>query len=137
MEVSNDSSQSAKGWWAWPVGIEPRQLPQNDFDFAFDSAPEPEYLDLAEVAPLEGVRGGYEGAPTTFPRGKLVDAILWLVAAKSALYGRERRARVHLLLYITGFRFLVSDGVVGLLKASLRREHSSFAADAGGAGHQL
>ena len=75
-------AMSANVWKAWPVGIEPRQLPENDFDFAFDSETEPEYLDLAEVAPLEGVRCGYEGAPTTFPRGKLVDAILRLVATK-------------------------------------------------------
>ena len=120
-------SLSENGWKAWPVGVEPRQLPENDFDFVFDSDLNPEYLDLAEVAPLAGVRGGYEGAPTTFPRGKLVDAILRLVADKGAHYGRDRRARVHLLLYITDFRFLVSDGVVALLKASLRREHFGFA----------
>ena len=35
--------------------------------------------------------------------------------------------KVHLLLYITGFRFLVSDGIVQLLRLALQRNHYRFA----------
>ena len=70
------------GWNTWPLEGEPRQLAEDDFDFAFATTGDPEYLDLAEVAPLKGVRGNYEGVPTTFARGKLVDAILRLVEKK-------------------------------------------------------
>ena len=115
------------GWRVWPLDGEPRQLAENDFDFAFETAGEAEYLDLAEVAPLKGVQGGYEGVPTTFTRGKLERAIMRLVERKGLHYGSSRRAKVHLLLYITDFRFLVSDGVVMLLKVALRRNHHGFA----------
>ena len=115
------------GWNTWPLESEPRQLAENDFDFAFVTTGDPEYLDLAEVAPLKGVRGGYEGVPTTFARGKLVDAILRLVEKKDLHYAGRRRSKVHLLLYITDFRFLVSEGVVMLLKVALRRQRHGFA----------
>jgi hypothetical protein len=114
------------GWTAWPLGIEPRQNELDDFDFSFELGSGREYLDLAEVAPLEGVRGGYEGVPTTFPRRKLTDEILRLVERKGTHYGRSRRSTVHLLLYITDFRFLVSEGVVTLSKWYLRSNHFGF-----------
>ena len=115
------------GWKTWPLASEPRQLAESDFDFAFASEGELEYLDLAEVAPLKGVRGGYEGVPTTFSRGSLVTAIMRLVETKGLHYAARRRPKIHLLLYITDFRFLVSDGVVLLLKVALHRDHHGFA----------
>lgn len=115
------------GWKAWPDGIEPRQLDEDDFDFAFDAPTGTEYLDLAEIAPLSRVAGGYEGSPTTFPRKKLVNAMMSLVQQKGMHYGLGRKLRVHLLLYISDFRFLVSDGVVLLTRLALQRNHYRFA----------
>jgi hypothetical protein len=73
------------------------------------------------------VRGGYEGSPTTFPRKRLVNAIMSLIQQKGMHYGLNRRVKVHLLLYTTDFRFLVSDGVVLLAKLALQRNHYRFA----------
>jgi hypothetical protein len=115
------------GWTTWPQGIEPRQLAESDFDFAFDLADCTEYLDLSEVAPLEGVKGGYEGLPTRMTTGRHVDAILALVRKKAEHYRSRSKLKVHLLLYTTDFRLLASHGSVALLKMVLRRDPPRFA----------
>lgn len=111
---------------AWPTGVVPRQLAEDDFDFAFDTSPQPEYLDLAEIAPLGKHRGGYDDAPRTFKRKKLVNAVKRVVQKKAMRYGLKRKVTVHLLLYITDHRFRVSDTVVVLLRIALARNHYAF-----------
>lgn len=110
----------------WPTGKVPRQLAEDNFDFAFDTAPELAYLDLAEVAPLSEHGGRYENAPRTFKRKKLVNAVKSVVQKKAMHYGLNRKVTVHLLLYVTDYRFRVSDTVVVLLRIALARTHYAF-----------
>src|SRR3954464_14975279 len=66
--------------------------------------------------------GSYEKAPNKHNVGELADAYWALIKRKSAHYGASRRARVHLLVYITDFRFLPSETTFAVLEALLNRK---------------
>jgi hypothetical protein len=114
------------GWRTWRTDSPPRRLEENSFDFALDTSDGVEYLDLAEIAPLGGTRGGYDSVPKQYKRGQLVDAVSELVRTKRRKYGVRNPATIHLLLYITDFRFHLSDGTVTLLRVALRRDAFGF-----------
>jgi hypothetical protein len=115
-----------KGWNTWRAETPLRRLDENNFDFALDTSDGVEYLDLVEFAPLVGVRGGYEGAPKQYRRGQVVDSVLELIRGKRRKYGRRNPASIHLLLYVTDYRFHLSNGTVTLLRVALRRDPEGF-----------
>lgn len=102
---------------------EPVQNPENDFDFTLPTKSGSEYLDLAEVAPLDGVRG-YANAPANYNAGEFAESAWTVVKKKAAKYGMRRSIPVHLLLYSTDFRFNPSERVILLLQSyCARRQH--------------
>jgi hypothetical protein len=103
----------------------PKQLEQNNFDFELSTATGTEFLDLVEFAPIGRYRG-YEGAPNKHIVGEIADAAWEVVKGKSKKYGLGRRGRVHLLIYITDFRFLFSDSVFELLTLWCARRSHGF-----------
>lgn len=54
---------------------DPEQNPENSFDFTLPTAHGEQYLDLMEVAPLEGIGGSYKKAQDYYNHGKLSDYI--------------------------------------------------------------
>jgi hypothetical protein len=56
--------------------------------------------------------------------GDFADAVFELVKKKSRKYGGRRRVPLHLLLYSTDWRFLLSESVITLVRLyCARRPH--------------
>jgi len=104
----------------------PLQLAQDNFDFELPTLSGTDFLDLIEFAPLENYGGSYEKAPNRHNVGALADRAWELIKKKSKKYGGGRRVRVHLLMYITDFRFLFSDSVFALLTLWCARRYHAF-----------
>jgi hypothetical protein len=119
-------TQSAMGADPWSLIAEPVQLEESSFDFELPTRAGKEHLDLVEFAPLSHYGGSYEKAPNKHNVGELADAYWALIKRKSAHYGASRRARVHLLVYITDFRFLPSETTFAVLEALLNRKRHDF-----------
>jgi hypothetical protein len=104
---------------------EPKQNPEQDFDFTLQTARGLEYLDLMEIAPLAWVGGPHHKAPASYNHGEFSDAIYEQVLIKSRKYGSPS-VPIHLLLYPTDWRLRVSVGVQNLLSYMCRLSDHSF-----------
>jgi hypothetical protein len=105
---------------------EPIQNPESDYDFTLQTVSGTEYLELMEVAPLEGVGGSYQKAPGSYNHGELADFIYDKLIAKSTKYRARPLPRIHLLLYTTDWRFLVSYNVLRLVGYCCQQTEHSF-----------
>ena len=104
---------------------EPIQNPENDYDFTLPTISGLEYLELMEVAPLEGVGGSYQKASGSYNHGELADFIYDKLIAKSTKYHARPLPPIHLMLYTTDWRFRVTDGVLFLVGyRCLQTEHN-------------
>jgi hypothetical protein len=120
------SAQRALSLDIWSLDGEPKQLEEDSFDFELPTKQGIQHLDLVEFAPLTRYKGSYESVPNKHNVGELADAFWSLVKKKSSHYGQSRRARVHLLIYITAFHFLPNESVFRLLELYCRRKSHGF-----------
>ena len=99
-----------------PYGLvdSPIQNIEDDFDFTLPTKRGQEYLDLMEVAPLEGSRG-YQDAPLSYKVGERVDFVWTELTKKAQKYGLPGRQEVHLLIYSTDQRFRLDSATLKLL----------------------
>lgn len=102
----------------------PTQNSESDFDFTLRTRKGIAFLDLMEFAPLFG--GGYLTAPTSFRPWEYAERLFRQLLRKSNKYGIAQRAPVHLLTYVTDWRFH-SPEVLGLVALWLGRERHCFA----------
>lgn len=96
----------------WGAG--PQRNPENHFDFTLPASAGVEYMDLMEVAPLEGT-GGFRNAPLEYNHGELADWVWTKLTQKAQGYGLPRKEAIHLLLYSTDTAFRLSEGVLEIL----------------------
>jgi hypothetical protein len=98
---------------------------QNDFDFSLRfSGALKKFLELMEIAPLEHLRGPHESAPTSYKPFEFAEYILDKLLKKSARYRTSNNGGLLLLVYITDWRFNLSETVIALLQYwSATRDH--------------
>ena len=99
--------------------------PENDFDFSFAVKSGFEYLDLAEIT-IGMDNGGHEKAPSSHLVGGLVDAAWRIVESKDNKYGTRRESTVHLLLFITDWKFGLSPSCIKLLSVYCSNRSHKF-----------
>ena len=93
------------------------QNPESDLDFTLKCADnKTRKLELMEVAPLEHLRGSYGAAPTSYKPYEFAQYILEKALQKSRKYGSSSGTELHLLIYITDWRFILSESVTALLQ---------------------
>ena len=97
-----------------PWGAVPRRNPEQHFDFTIPSPNGEAYLDLMEIAPLDG-QGGFQNATLDYHHGQIADWVWAKLTQKARKYGLPRELSVHLLLYSTDLAFRLSAGVLDLL----------------------
>ncbi len=68
-----------------------------------------------EIAPLEHV-GAYAAAPPSYEPYELAKYLLSKIQGKSEKYGKAKGVEQYLLLYITDWRFILSQSVMALLQ---------------------
>jgi len=105
---------------------DPIQNLESDYDFTLKTVSGTEYLELMEVAPLEGVGGSYQKAPGSYNHGELADFIYEKLIAKSTKYHARALPPIHLLLYTTDFRFVVTKNVLFLVGYLCQQTKHSF-----------
>lgn len=102
------------------------QNEESDLDFTLISKDEKSRkLELMEIAPLEGV-GGYSSASEIYRPYEFAKEILATIQKKSRKYGPPSSAEHHLLLYVTDWKFILSESVVGLLQYWTLSESHNF-----------
>lgn len=97
-----------------PWGVKPERNPESHFDFTLPTSEAIQYLDLMEVAPLEGT-GGYQRASLEHNHGELADWVWNKITQKAQHYGLPRKEDVHLLLYSTDVAFRLSEPILEIL----------------------
>lgn len=97
-----------------PWGAVPQRNPEQHFDFTIPSANGVAYLDVMEIAPLDG-RGGFQNAALDYHHGEMADWVWAKITQKAQKYGLPRELAIHLLLYSTDLAFRLSSGVLDLL----------------------
>ncbi len=80
--------------------IMPSKNEQDDFDFTLSTPSGKKQLELMEIAPLEHLRGTYASAPSSYE--------------KSDRYKGATGDGLLLLLYVTDWRFTLSESVIAL-----------------------
>jgi hypothetical protein len=118
------ASARSKGESLYDLTGQPQQNPQNDFDFTLPTRFGPQDLDLMEVV-LMPPGGGYRNVPTFYSVGTMVRNTVEGVLAKSKHYGKPARP-LHLLLYSTDWRFILTPQVLGALATALRSPSHVF-----------
>jgi hypothetical protein len=70
-------------------------------------------------------KGGYEGTPTSYNIGEMVQKVLEDIQKKSEKYGRPS-SPIHLLLHSTDSRFFLRSEVLDLLALRISRHNHVF-----------
>mgnify|MGYP006865025576 CR=1 FL=1 len=78
--------------------LDPQQNEENDFDFTVTSPDGPAYLELMEIAPLQGP---HEHAPVGYRPYDFAQAIFDGIHQKSQRYPKNMIQDLYLLLYVT------------------------------------
>ena len=102
---------------------DPRQNPEDDFDFTLPTSTGDHYLDLTEVAPLDGP---HKDSPNKHVNGEMSDWIWGVIAGKTSKYGSGSSRPIHLLLYPTHFSLRVTSSVLDLVGYQAATEDHSF-----------
>ena len=119
------SAQSC-GWL--PSTAQVKQNPQDDFDFTLTGCGNGKHLELMEIAPLEHLRGTYDKAPTSYRPYDFAAHILGKLKGKSARYASSSGEELLLLMYVTDWRFTLSETVIALLQYWTASQAHSFGA---------
>ena len=93
----------------------PEKNQLDDIDFNVKTPKGTAYLELMEIAPLDLYQGGHEEAPNTYDRLELAKYTHSKILAKSQKYPPKLKHELFLLLYITNFKFVLSDTTKTLL----------------------
>lgn len=101
---------------------DPIPLPEHGWDFQLNTIFGVRYLELMEVAVLDGT-GGYEGASNIQQLGELADAIYAGIQEKVATYGPNPRSSINLLLYSTDYRFDITGGAEEIIARRLNNRN--------------
>ena len=97
----------------------------DDFDFTLSTHTEKKYLELMEIAPLESLRGSYELAPSSYKPYELAEYIFNKIMNKSGRYSNSTNVGINFLIYITDWRFSLSDKAISILQFwALHKKHS-------------
>jgi hypothetical protein len=102
---------------------EPFQNIENHFDFTLTTANGEEYLELMEVGLLAGK--AHSDARTWYNVGEMARETLLNIQRKSSKYARSSRP-LHLLLYSTHWRFILTGNVLDLLAFWLDKQRHVF-----------
>ncbi len=102
-----------------------RQNELDDFDFSLTTPSGNKYLELMEIAPLEHLGGSHAKAPNSYKSYDFAQNALNKIKAKSDRYATSTGQGLLLLIYVTDWRFNVSDPVVALLQYwTLQQKHN-------------
>ena len=98
----------------------PVRNPEANFDFTLPTARGDEYLDLMEIVVFseDSSSPGHEAGPLAYDPDAMAEAIVEMVLVKSQHYGRPRTP-LHLLLYVTDWRFELLQPVDELVALAL------------------
>lgn len=106
---------------------DPIRNAEADFDFTIrTSTGEEQYVDLTEFVPLVRKGSPYANSKGWYLVGDMAEAVWTAIDAKDSKYGRNRRAAVHLLVYITHCGFSLGREVRNLLSLWCRTRGTSF-----------
>lgn len=125
LQATLQAAESA-GLGFLPTSATPRRNPENHFDYTLTTEQGEEYLDLMEIVVLPpGTKGGHkEGVVSYHPRA-MAEAIWKNIVKKSKRYGLPK-PNIHLLLYVTDWRFRLVQTVSELLACRIARRHHVF-----------
>ncbi|WP_163836705.1 hypothetical protein [Spartinivicinus ruber] len=93
----------------------PNQNQQDDFDFTVQTPRGDAYLEMMEVAPLEYYKTNYKNAPNTYKAGDIAEFVFSKIKSKSDKYPNNLTEELFLLLYITDYKFHLSDSTIYLI----------------------
>lgn len=93
----------------------PRKNELDDFDFSVTTPKGEGYLELMEVAPLELHEGGHDAAPNVYNRYEMAQSIHSKVVEKSEKYPRDLSLELFLLLYVTNYKFRLTNTTMKIL----------------------
>ena len=100
-----------------PVSVAPQQNAQDDFDFLLAlEGQKPKELELMEVAPLEHLRGSYAEACPRYKPYDFAEYIKRKILKKAGRYRTSTGSGLLLLVYVTDWKFVLSDSVIRLLQ---------------------
>ncbi|MEE8056309.1 MAG: UvrD-helicase domain-containing protein [Pseudomonadales bacterium] len=105
---------------------EPQKNELDDFDFSVKTPKGDAYLELMEVAPLDLHKTNFDNAPNTYDRYELAEYIVNKIMGKSDKYPSNMEGELFLLLYITDFKFVLSDTTVQILRYFLIEKSPKF-----------
>jgi hypothetical protein len=110
-----------------PSSVRIRRNRIDDFDFTVEAPHSVRYLELMEVAPLEGIGGSHHAASGTFRPYDLARGAMDKLQQKSIRYsGVARTTGIVLLLYITHWTFTPNDTTIMLLQYWCHHESHCF-----------
>jgi hypothetical protein len=112
-----------EGFEPWPAV--PVRNPESDFDFTIPGETN-QYLELMEVAPLEGTRG-FAAAILEHHHGALADLVWTTLTQKARRYGLPQSYAVHLLIYTTDTAFQLFPEVLRIIAYHLLVSDRGFA----------
>ena len=95
--------------------------PENDFDFTLELPGGNISLDLTEIIYSDAEGRPYEGENMRIESYKYAEQIRDAVMAKSTHYGRGGTQPIHLLTYITHWRFQAHEVVIRLVQHMLQQ----------------
>jgi len=84
----------------------PQSNDENDFDFTVNFQGRKTFLELMEIAPLNGP---YDKAPSMYKPFDFANAIFQGILKKAKHYPRKMTSELFLLLYVTHWTFILSD----------------------------
>ena len=108
-----------------PMFSDLKPNPENDFDFTVSTERGPAYLELQEVAPLNGP---YEKAQAPYKPYYYAQYILMKILEKSNKYPKSGVRHIFLLVYTTHWSFMLSDATIACLRHWLHQKPTVFRA---------
>ena len=92
------------------------QNPEDDFDFTLQLPGGPVHLDLTEIFYHDGQQRPYDGQRTRIKSYRFAEQVFNSITAKSDHYGKPGSIPIHLLTYITHWRFSPSEVAIRLVQ---------------------
>jgi len=105
---------------------QPQKNELDDFDFQVRTPKGTAFLELMEIAPLELNEGGYDKASKSYDCYEFANYIFSKFKIKSDKYPNNLSTELYLLLYITDFKFSLSETTIHLLRFFCFREALKF-----------
>lgn len=99
---------------------------ENDLDFLIETSKGKKFLELMEIAPLEGLGGSYDKAPSSYKPYDLARFVKSHIQKKSNKYHSGKLPKIVLLVYTTDWRFAVSETTICILQHWLATSSHSF-----------